>query len=88
MPWHTIPRDNAWRQVTLASIHGLGQRLWLRCDHCGHDIIAEPITFSEQHQVSTGTPLLSISLRLVCTCCGERKSHCKPEPYTIERRKQ
>jgi hypothetical protein len=26
-------------------------------------------------------PLLLISRRLACSRCGERKSHCRPEPY-------
>jgi hypothetical protein len=39
------------------------------------------LAFAAFHGLDEGTPLLSISERLVCTACGEHKAHCWPEPY-------
>jgi len=39
MTWHTLPNDDAWRRVTPLSVEALGQRLWLRCNACGYDLI-------------------------------------------------
>ena len=84
MTWHTIPRDDAWKQVTPASIAALGQSLWLRC-HCGHETFAEPIEFADAHRLDQATPLLRISQALWCSRCGERKAHCRPWGYGMER---
>lgn len=54
--WHAIPKDDAWRQVTLRSIADLGRRLWLRCEHCGHEVVGEePIAFSVHHRVGAAS---------------------------------
>lgn len=81
MGWHTIPKDDGWKKVTLASIAKLGQRLWLRCNACCHSVTPEPLAFGAEHGLPDTTPLLLIELRLVCTKCRERKAHCWPEPY-------
>ena len=85
MTWHTIPTDDAWKQVSLVSIATLGQRLWLRC-HCGHEVIVGPIEFADARKLDHRTPLLRISQALRCSRCGERKAHCRPEPYGIGQR--
>lgn len=82
--WHgPLPSDDGWRQVTLASTAALGQRLWLRCNGCGHDLTPEPAALGAAHGLAPETPLLIIARRLVCTRCRARKAHCWPEPYGI-----
>ena len=83
MAWHTRPKDDTWRQVTLAHLARLSQRLWLRCNGCGHSVIAPPDAFGSLHALPSCTPLLLIGERLVCSHCGERKGSCWPEPYGI-----
>jgi hypothetical protein len=83
MSWHQTPKDDAWKRVTLSHIARLGQRIWIRCNGCGHEQIVEPLAFAAFHGLDEGTPLLSISERLVCTACGEHKAHCWPEPYKV-----
>mgnify|MGYP006945666701 CR=1 FL=1 len=69
--WHgPLPKDDGWRQVTLASIAALGQRLWLRCNACGRDLSPEPKIFAAEHGLPLHTPLQIIARRLVCTHCG------------------
>ena len=85
MSWHTIPKDDAWTQVTPHSIADLGQWLWLRCA-CGHENFAEPLEFADAHRLDHRTPLLRISQVLRCSRCGERKAHCRPKPYGIGER--
>jgi hypothetical protein len=82
--WHPQPRDGAWRQVHLAHVESLGKKLWLQCV-CGHASEPLPRAFAEQHALPMSTPLLSIARRLRCTRCGERKAHCRPEPYRTPR---
>ena len=56
--------------MTLAHIASLDQRIWLRCDACGHEQIVEPLAFAAFHGLDHSTPLLSIAERLVCIVCG------------------
>jgi hypothetical protein len=56
--------------VTLSHVARLGQRIWIRCNGCGHEQIVEPLAFAAFHGLDEGTPLLSISERLVCTACA------------------
>jgi hypothetical protein len=77
--WHRIPRDNQWKLVTLATCRP-GDELWLRCDWCARTIDIDPKVFEERHKLPLSTPFLSISLRLKCTRCGERKAYCKLKP--------
>lgn len=85
MAWHTIPKDDAWKQVTLASVNALGQRIWLRCNGCGRDVYTPPLDFAAQRNLDPSTPLLVITIRLRCTRCGKRKGWCSPEPYSQSR---
>jgi len=82
--WHPEPKNDAWREVHLAHVESLGNRLWLRCNACGHSITPDPREFAHQHHLDMKTPLLLIAKRLKCTHCNERKAHCWPEPYGIE----
>lgn len=82
MGWHAIPKDDAWKAVTLASVNALGQRLWLRCDGCGRHVYTPALEFAAGRGLDPSTPLFAITLRLRCTRCGERKGWCAPEPYS------
>ncbi len=79
--WHTIPKDDAWKQVMLARMEEAGTKLWLMCDARLRTVYPEPRAFAEEHGLDMTTPLPTISLRLRCTKCGERKAHFRPEPY-------
>lgn len=87
MVWHTTPKDDAWKQVTVRSVNPLCQNLWLRCNHCDHEVVIDAVVFSERSNASFDTPLLLIGQRLRCSKCGEQKSHCWPEPYGVHQRK-
>lgn len=82
MTWHRKPKDNAWKQVTPASVVASGTReLWLRC-HCGHSVDVDALEFARGHGLDPErTPLLRIAMALRCTRCGEKKAHCVPKPY-------
>lgn len=85
MTWNSIPKDDAWRQVSLAYVHASGQRIWIHCA-CGRQTVEEPLAYAQIHDISPDTPLLSIARRLRCSQCGERRVQVWPEPYSIERR--
>ncbi len=85
--WNRLPKDNAWRQVHLAYMVEMANRLWLRCDVCGHEVYPEPLAFADEHHLDMTTPLLLISRRLRCSKCGSRKCGYRPEPYTISKRR-
>lgn len=87
MTWHQRPRDDAWRAVTLAQVLGMGHRLWLRCNACGHSTIEEPAALAQRAGLPLTTPLLLIAEALVCSNCGARRAHCWPEPYGIGQRR-
>jgi hypothetical protein len=76
MSWHTKPKDDAWKRVTLAHLASLDQHIWLRCNACGYEATVEALAFASFHGLDEGTPLLKISERLACTACGEHKAHC------------
>jgi hypothetical protein len=84
MSWHTIPKSDGWRQVTLASIEALDQRLWLRCNACGREKYLAPRAFAMDHRLDMATPLLLIGRSLRCTGCQARKAHCWPAPAEVE----
>ena len=82
--WHNEPKNDEWRDVHLAYVESLGQRLWLRCNSCSHSITPAPREFAHHHHLDMKTPLLTIGRRLKCSKCNERKAHCWPKPYGIE----
>lgn len=81
--WHSEPKSDAWREVHLSHVASLGNRLWLRCNSCGHSITPDPLGFAAEHPLHMQTPLLLIARRLKCTHCNECKAHCWPKPYGI-----
>ena len=56
MSWQQPPRDDAWKRVTLASVSGLGQQIWLRCNGYGHEQHADPVAFAAFHDLDAATP--------------------------------
>src|SRR6478752_5537530 len=78
MSWHQLPSDDAWKKVTLATVAGLAQQIWLRCNGCGHEQHVDPLAFAAFHDLDAATPLLAIDRRLKCTACGESKAQCWP----------
>jgi len=82
MSWHPIPRDDAWKRVTLGHIASLGQRLHIRC-HCARERYVDALAYAAEARLSADTPLLAISRRLRCSSCGERHVSAQPEPYGI-----
>ena len=81
--WHNEPKNDEWHEVHRAHVESLGNRLWLRCNACGHSMTPEPRAFANEHHLDMATPLLLIARRLKCTQCHQRKAHCWPEPYGI-----
>lgn len=81
MSWHQVPNDGAWKACTVAKTAALGQRLWLRCNACGHDLFVDGLPWCQERGISPETPMLLIGHRLKCSCCGEKKAHCWSEPF-------
>ena len=75
-----VLKDDAWRQAHLAMLEGLQMQALLRCDACGRSMLVDPREFAERHGLNMLTPMLTISRRLRCTACGERKAGCRPAP--------
>ena len=55
MVWHTTPKDDAWKLVTVRSVNPLCQNLWLRCNRCDHEVVIDAVVFSERSNVSFDT---------------------------------
>jgi hypothetical protein len=60
MSWNTLPNDDAWRRVMPLTVVALGQRLRLRCNACGHDLIVPAVEWSVSRNVPADTSLLLI----------------------------
>ena len=95
MSWHTKPKDDAWKHFTLAHIASLNQRIWLRCNACGHEQIVEPLAFAAFHDLEQSTPLLSIASTIVgparARVCdlgtGDVRSFCRLRPSSAVSRR-
>jgi hypothetical protein len=63
--------------------------VWLHLpEHHEHEHTHEPIEHAHPHvHDEQSTPFLSIAERLVFTVRGEHKAHWRPEPYSIEHKK-
>lgn len=79
MTWHTIPKDDAWKQVTLAYVVGRGKRIWVHCA-CGRNEMRDPTEFAAEKGLALTTPLLAIALRLRCQSCGKKQVQVWPDP--------
>lgn len=80
MEWHRTPKDDAWKQAHLQMLVSLNMNLMLRCDQCFHTTSEDPRLFAARHNLDLLTPMLTVSKRLTCTKCGERKGRATPEP--------
>ena len=69
--WHHVPKDDAWKEVTLSSMERLDRRLQPICRSCWHkgDIMT-PAEVAELFNVPMELPLLTIQRMLRCTSCG------------------
>jgi hypothetical protein len=81
MSWHPRPKDEAWKHAHLAIVEKLGKHLWLNCGWCQRAVMADVREFAKTHQLDMNTPLLTVSRRLRCTRCGERKGQARLEPH-------
>lgn len=79
--WHRTPTDDAWKQAHLAMVEQLGKRLWLNCDWCRRTVMVGVREFASSHRLDMLTPLLTVSRRLRCSRCGERKAQARLEPH-------
>ena len=87
MDWHRTPKDDAWKHAHLAMVEGLGNRLWLSCDHCQRTVMADVREFARTHHLDMLTPLLTVSRRLRCSRCGERRAYDRLEPHGYSHRR-
>ena len=53
--WHIEPKNDAWREVHLAHVEGLGNRLWLRCNAYGHSMTPESRALGNNHHLDMRT---------------------------------
>lgn len=88
MSWHKFPKDDAWKQVTLASVQALGNCIWIFCTACDHERTEDPAEFAHAKIIAMTTPLLLIASRLRCSKCGAKKALVWPEPYSSMPRKR
>ena len=85
MNCHVRPKDDAWKQVTIARQAADGNMLWMLCE-CGREIYVDPLVFAREKNIDPETPLFSVGAALRCTRCGEKKVRCRPRPYSIATR--
>lgn len=68
--WHSLPKDDAWKQVTLGGQIRHGFRVQPMCKACQHrGEIMEIEDFCRCHGVSLDTPVLLVQMRLRCRSC-------------------
>ena len=84
MSWHQRPKDNAWRQATLASARRFADRLWLYCNGCHRSYLVMHDEFVAFHQLESATTFPAINKRLRCVVCGEKKGQCRSESHGSE----
>ena len=70
--------NNPNGHVTIGDlVRNNNQRVWIYCRKCGHNKHVEPMSLGlpEDHSVP------DIGKRMVCSDCGNRQIHSKPEVY-------
>lgn len=82
LPWHTIRRDDPWRQVMLPHVERLGGGVWVH-RHRGRQRVADHGAFSADGRMPMMTPLPFIAFRMRRTTCGEMTVHVWPELYSM-----
>ena len=68
------PKASFCEAAHLAHVEGLGNRLWLRCNACGHSMTPEPGAFAKEHHLDMETPLLTIGVRAAARRCDDGES--------------
>lgn len=69
--WHSVPMDDAWKQVTLAGQEQQNFKLQPHCRNCQHrGSIMTPSEVAAWARVSMSTPVIALAARLVCSKCG------------------
>ena len=64
--------------VTLGDLAREGrQRLWIYCTECGHNKHVAPLSIG----LPLEQPVPTAGQRLVCSTCGGKRIHTKPEVY-------
>ena len=68
--WHHVPKDDAWKDVTLSSMERLNHRLQPICRSCWHKGgIMTPAEVAELFNVPMDLPMLAIERMLRCAAC-------------------
>lgn len=69
--WHSFPRDDAWRLVTLEAMAAQGFKIEPTCRACWHrGEVYDPLAFAERFAVPPATPMLIVQAALRCTACS------------------
>ena len=81
MEWHRTPKDDAWKQAHLQMLVNLNMNLDAEMRPLlPYDQSKTRRLFAARHNLDLLTPMLTVSKRLTCTKCGERKGRATPEP--------
>ncbi len=81
------PKDNAWKQATLAGSRRHAERLWLICNACQRSYLVMHDEFVAFHRLDPSTPFPLLSKRMRCVICGEKRGQCRSETHGSENRK-
>ena len=81
-----VPKDNAWKQVTLELEARRGVRVLAFCYECNHSVTMSCEQAAKCFNVPMNTPMLTIGNRLRCTKCGAKNGGFWCEPYSINPR--
>jgi hypothetical protein len=69
--WHRFPKDDAWREVTLAQQESQDFKLEACCRNCfHHGPVLTPREVATWASVPMSTPVIALAARLVCSKCG------------------
>jgi hypothetical protein len=72
MLWHTVPRNDAWREVTIGKAAMAGEMLWVHC-YCGRQRLVLAVDLMAETGCDPDTPCLALAMRFNCTACGHRR---------------
>lgn len=69
--WHRFPKDDAWRECTLANSVKNDFRYQPCCRNCWHKgEMMTPAEVSAWAMVPMDTPIIALAARLVCSKCS------------------
>jgi hypothetical protein len=83
--YHPLPKDDGWREVTIAYAIENGRRLSLCCVQCQRATYVSAEDLAALYKIDWQTPLLILERSFRCTTCHLRLVHVREEPYSIER---